>query len=97
MRLSEIEGMDLADGLILQDCVSALPKCRVGSEAFVSHSAHVGERVCIGHDAVVNGRESIGAVAIGNLAAGARVCRKPTIPRHRSSRMPANADTGGPA
>jgi UDP-3-O-[3-hydroxymyristoyl] glucosamine N-acyltransferase len=59
-RARILPGAVIATGLFRQSTLVS-EDARVGSNAFVSHGVHLGQRVFVGHGAVVNGNVAVGA------------------------------------
>jgi len=59
-RVHVLPGAVIATGVFHEPTMISAD-CRIGSQAFVSHTAHLGERVFIGHGSVINGYFAIGA------------------------------------
>jgi UDP-3-O-[3-hydroxymyristoyl] glucosamine N-acyltransferase len=58
-RVRILPGAVIATGLFRQGS-SISEDCRIGANAFVSHSAQLGMRVFVGHGAVINGNVTVG-------------------------------------
>ncbi|HEU0138307.1 MAG TPA: DapH/DapD/GlmU-related protein [Bryobacteraceae bacterium] len=61
-RVHVLPGAVIATGLFRKN-TEISSDARIGSQAFVSHGVHVGERAFVGHGAIVNGGVSIGREA----------------------------------